>query len=77
MILRLGAVATEGVRDRRDVLGPVVEAALAARVTARSEKAFAVSDAIRDNLTAAGIAVRDTPVGVEWLITDPSAAAGR
>jgi len=77
MILRLGAVATEGVRDRRDVLGPVVEAALAARVTARSEKAFAVSDAIRDNLTAAGIEVRDTPDGVEWLVTDPSAVDGR
>jgi len=73
MILRLGAAATDGVRDPRDVVGPVVEAALAARVTARAEKAFAVSDAIRDNLTAAGIEVRDTPDGVEWLVTDRSA----
>ena len=56
------------VRDVRDVIGPVVEAALAARVVARSEKAFAVSDAIRDELTAAGIEVRDTPDGAEWLI---------
>jgi len=72
MILRLGAAATEGVRDQRDVLGPVVEAALAARVTARAEKAFAVSDAIRDNLAAAGVEVRDTPEGVEWLISDAS-----
>ena len=69
MIVRLGAAATEGVRDVREVLGPVVEAALAARVVARSEKAFAVSDAIRDELTAAGIEVRDTPDGVEWLVT--------
>jgi len=69
MILRLGSVATAGVRDLRDVLGPVVEAALAARVTARAEKAFAVSDAIRDNLTAAGVEVRDTPDGVEWFVT--------
>jgi hypothetical protein len=68
MIVRLGAVATEGVRDVRDVLGPVVEAALAARVVARSEKAFAVSDAIRDQLADAGIEVRDTPDGAEWLI---------
>jgi hypothetical protein len=68
MIVRLGAAATEGVRDVREVLGPVVEAALAARVVARSEKAFAVSDAIRDQLTAAGIEVRDTPDGAEWLI---------
>ena len=70
MIVRLGAAATEGVRDSREVLGPVVEAALAARVVARSEKAFAVSDAIRDGLIAAGIEVRDTADGAEWLIAD-------
>jgi hypothetical protein len=69
MTVRLGTAATEGVRDVREVLGPVVEAALAARVVARSEKAFAVSDAIRDELTAAGIEVRDTPNGVEWLVS--------
>jgi hypothetical protein len=70
MIVRLGAAATEGVRDVRDVLSPVVEAALAARVVARSEKAFAVSDAIRDELVRAGIEVRDTPDGAEWLVAD-------
>jgi hypothetical protein len=70
MIVRLGAAATAGVRDVREVLGPVVEAALAARVVARSEKAFAVSDAIRDQLAAAGIEVRDTPDGAEWLVAD-------
>jgi cyanophycinase-like exopeptidase len=70
MIVRLGAAATDGVRDRRDVLGPVVEAALAARLVARSEKAFAVSDAIRDELAGAGIEVRDTADGTEWLIVD-------
>jgi hypothetical protein len=70
MIVRLGAAATEGVRDVREVLGPVVEAALAARVVARSEKAFAVSDAIRDGLAGAGIEVRDSPDGAEWLVAD-------
>ncbi len=69
MIVRLGAAATEGVRDVREVVGPVVEAALAARVVARSEKAFVVSDAIRDELVRAGIEVRDTPDGAEWLVT--------
>jgi hypothetical protein len=69
MIVRLGAAARDGVRDPRAVLGPVVEAALAARVVARSEKAFAVSDSIRDGLAAAGIEVRDTPDGVEWIVT--------
>ncbi|NQY55150.1 MAG: hypothetical protein HRT86_01475 [Ilumatobacteraceae bacterium] len=66
MIVRLGSAATEGVRDVREVLGPVVEAALTARAVARAEKAFAVSDAIRDGLIDAGIEVRDTPDGVEW-----------
>lgn len=70
MIVRLGGAATAGVRDAREVLGPVVEAALAARVTARTDKAYAVSDAIRDNLIAAGIEVRDTAHGAEWVLAD-------
>jgi hypothetical protein len=68
MISRLGAAATAGLRDERDVLGPVVEAALTARRVAREEKAWAVSDALRDGLDTAGIEVRDTPDGVEWLV---------
>jgi len=68
MIVRLGAAANDGLRDVRDVIGPVVEAALAARLVARTERAFAVSDAIRDELAAAGIEVRDTPDGVAWLV---------
>lgn len=69
MIVQLGAAANDGLRDIRDVVGPVVEAALAARVVARTERAFAVSDAIRDELAGAGIEVRDTPDGVTWLVT--------
>lgn len=70
MVVRLGGAATAGMRDIREVLGPVVEAALAARVTARTDKAYAVSDAIRDNLIAAGIEVRDTADGAEWVVAD-------
>jgi cyanophycinase-like exopeptidase len=72
MIVKLGAAATVGLRDERKVLGPVVEAALAARRVAREEKAYAVSDAVRDGLDAAGIEVRDTPDGVEWAIKPTS-----
>lgn len=68
MIVKLGSAATNGLRDERDVVGPVVEAALEARRVARQEKAFAVSDALRDGLDAAGVEVRDTPDGVEWLL---------
>jgi hypothetical protein len=68
MIVKLGTAASDGLRDPRTVLGPVVEAALAARRVAREEKAYAVSDAVRDGLDAAGIEVRDTTDGVEWVI---------
>ncbi len=68
MVVKLGGAAASGLRDERDVLGPVVEAALAARRVAREEQAYAVSDAVRDGLDAAGIEVRDTADGVEWVI---------
>lgn len=68
MIIKLGTAATDGLRDPRNVLGPVVEAALAARRVAREEKAYAVSDALRNGLDTAGIEVRDTADGVEWVI---------
>lgn len=69
MIVRLGEVATVGLQDPRDVVGPVVAAALEARRVARQERAFAVADALRDGLTAAGVEVRDTADGVEWHLT--------
>jgi cyanophycinase-like exopeptidase len=68
MIVRLAKAASVGLRDPRELLGPVVEAALAARAVARAEKAYAVSDALRDGLDAAGIEVRDTPDGAEWVL---------
>jgi hypothetical protein len=69
MIVRLGEAATVGLRDPREVLGPVVEAALDARRAAREQRAFAVADALRDGLTAAGVEVRDTADGVEWHLS--------
>lgn len=68
MIVKLGDAATSGLRDDREVLGPIVNAALDARRVARDEGAYAVSDALRDGLETAGIDVRDTADGVEWII---------
>ncbi|QLA20510.1 cysteine--tRNA ligase [Desulfolutivibrio sulfoxidireducens] len=43
-----------------------VEALVAERQTARAGKDFARSDAIRDELAALGVEVKDTPAGPEW-----------
>ena len=43
-----------------------IEALLARRQQAREERDFAVADAIRADLAAAGIEVEDTPRGARW-----------
>jgi hypothetical protein len=71
MIVRLGEVAVAGARDPRDAVAPFVELLLDRRAEARRSKDFAASDAIREGLVAAGVEVRDTPGGVEWLLVSP------
>jgi cysteinyl-tRNA synthetase len=60
-------------RDERRVdLTAVVDAlagvALEQRQEARARKDYAAADAIRDRLTAAGIAVEDTAAGPRWTL---------
>jgi len=69
LVVRLGELATVGARDPREAVGPLVEGLLTLRTKARADKDFATSDQIRDQLTAAGIEVRDTPTGPTWDIT--------
>ena len=66
MIVRLGELATRGVADPRDVVGPFVETLLELRSDARAAKDWSLSDRLRDILSELGIEVRDTPEGVEW-----------
>ncbi|MDE7370864.1 MAG: cysteine--tRNA ligase [Desulfovibrio sp.] len=55
------------VRARRRKLDLAhVEDLLAKRAEARAAKDFAGSDALRDELAALGVSVRDTPQGQEW-----------
>jgi cysteinyl-tRNA synthetase len=46
----------------------LVEGRIAARAQARQDKDFARSDAIRDELLAMGVEVRDTPRGSVWKV---------
>ncbi|GAB3410360.1 cysteine--tRNA ligase [Schumannella luteola] len=50
-------------------LGALVERLLGDRAAARAAKDYATADRIREELTAAGITIEDTPDGAQWSIT--------
>jgi hypothetical protein len=68
MVVRLGDSTEQGLRDPREIVGPFVEALLDARRQARTDRRFADADSLRDRLAAAGVEVRDTPDGTEWVL---------
>lgn len=68
LIVRLGEFAATGLADPRDARAALVELILQLRANARAEKRWSDSDAIRDGLVAAGIEVRDTANGVDWVL---------
>jgi cysteinyl-tRNA synthetase len=55
-------------------LTALVDAELSARQQARAARDFATSDAIRDRLVFAGVAVEDTPDGARWALARPDSA---
>jgi cysteinyl-tRNA synthetase len=59
-----------------DVVGSLVSVALDERAEARARKDYAAADRIRDRLTAAGVAVEDTPEGPRWSLLDAADDAG-
>jgi cysteinyl-tRNA synthetase len=56
--------------DLLSTMDTLVRVALAQRESARQRKDFAAADAIRDELTAAGVVVEDTPSGPRWTLRD-------
>ena len=70
MITRLAGVASSGLTDPREVVGPYMDVLLSLRAQVRADKRFDLSDVIRDRLSAIGVEVRDTPSGVEWVLRD-------
>ena len=57
-----------GASDLTPVVDSLVKVALEQRQAARARKDFAASDAIRDQLAAAGVLVEDTPSGPRWTL---------
>lgn len=57
-----------------DALDSLVQAQLVRRQQARKDKDFETADAIRDQLTEAGIEVADTAEGQRWSLADPAPA---
>lgn len=73
MVVRLGDLARTGARDPRQVVGGFVDALLAERASARSDRRYGDADRVREALVANGVEVRDTPEGTQWdLRVDPS-----
>jgi cysteinyl-tRNA synthetase len=72
MIVRLGQLAEVGAVDRRDVVGPFVEALLDVRATARADKRWTDADTVRDRIVALGVEVRDGPGGTDWDLGPPA-----
>ncbi len=55
--------------DTGAVVDALVRVALEQRTAARARKDYAASDAIRDQLAAAGVSIEDTPDGPRWSLT--------
>jgi hypothetical protein len=68
LVVRLGDLAKVGARDPREQLGPYVDLLIELRATARAGRDFATSDLVRDRLAAAGVELRDTPDGTDWVL---------
>ena len=66
MVVRLGQVAEVGAADPAERIAPFVASLVAVRDRARAARDFAASDAVRDDLAAAGVELRDTPEGTSW-----------
>jgi cysteinyl-tRNA synthetase len=69
-VVRLGELATDGVSDPRERIGPYVDLLLDLRTSARDARDFATSDLVRDRLGDLGVEVRDTPGGSTWDLDD-------
>ena len=68
LIVRLGEATSQG-PDLRSEVDPFVETLLALRTRARVAGDWTMADLIRDRLADAGVEIRDTAAGSDWVLT--------
>jgi cyanophycinase-like exopeptidase len=68
LVHRLGEAASQGLRDPKELLAPLVDRLILLRAELRTERAYALADRLRDHLIAAGIELRDTADGTVWTL---------
>jgi hypothetical protein len=66
MIVELGALASESMRDPAELFGPFVDLLVENRTLARDERRFVEADSLRDRLASLGVELHDTPEGSTW-----------
>jgi cyanophycinase-like exopeptidase len=69
LVTRLGGHAGSGLVDPRESVAPFVDLLLELREQSRADGQYATADRVRDGLIEAGVEVRDTPDGTEWVLT--------
>ena len=70
LMVRLGEVAADGMRDPREVVAPYVDTLLELRSRARAAQDWATADLLRERLITSGIEVRDDPTGSSWTLVE-------
>ena len=68
LIVRLGETAGTGGADPRSTIDPFVQALIALRARARDARDWPTADLIREQLTGAGVEVRDDAEGTSWVL---------
>jgi len=68
LIVRLGEAVVTARADPRSAIDPFVHALIALRARAREARDWATADLIRDQLTDAGVEVRDGADGSSWAL---------
>lgn len=70
LVTRLGQLAANPSIDIASIIGPYVEALLAARAAARAHGFWAEADEIRDRLRALKVTIADTKDGSTWSLAE-------